>query len=283
MSVDQIPIGKFSFMTRLSQKALRLYDRKGLLVPEAKDPFTGYRYYTVPQLEKGMKIKTLNILGFSMEEISMLLGAESKGNYSQMETCMRKKLEETRSEIGKLQRIEGILQGACTHNGKIEELFKMSVTEPVIKEIPEIRVVSKREKGTIAISIGKLIGEICACISSPENQRNRVKVTGPVMFLCHDEEYKETDADIEIALPFSGRIALEDPKIEIKTLQAARVVSVIYRGPYPGVEAGYNRIFSYAEENSLETFGPSRELYYNDPAEVPEEELMTEVQIQVRQ
>ncbi|MDR7666095.1 hypothetical protein RG963_09985 [Methanosarcina sp. Z-7115] len=34
MSVDQIPIGKFSFMTRLSQKALRLYDRKGLLVPE---------------------------------------------------------------------------------------------------------------------------------------------------------------------------------------------------------------------------------------------------------
>jgi len=36
MSVDQIPIGKFSFMTRLSQKALRLYDRKGLLVPEEK-------------------------------------------------------------------------------------------------------------------------------------------------------------------------------------------------------------------------------------------------------
>jgi DNA-binding transcriptional MerR regulator len=41
MPTDQIPIGKFSFMTRLSQKALRLYDRKGLLVPEAKDPFTG--------------------------------------------------------------------------------------------------------------------------------------------------------------------------------------------------------------------------------------------------
>ena len=64
MPVDQIPIGKFSFMTRLSQKALRLYDRKGLLVPEAKDPFTGYRYYTVSQLEKGMKIKTLDLPWF---------------------------------------------------------------------------------------------------------------------------------------------------------------------------------------------------------------------------
>ena len=75
----------------------------------------------------------------------------------------------------------------------------MSVTEPVIKEIPEMRVISKREKGTFAATIGKLIGEICACVSSPENQRNRVKVTGPIMFLCHDEEYKETGADIEIA------------------------------------------------------------------------------------
>jgi len=283
MSVDQIPIGKFSFMTRLSQKALRLYDRKGLLVPEAKDPFTGYRYYTVPQLEKGMKIKTLSFLGFSLEEISMLLDAESKGNYEQMGACFRKKLEETLAEVGKLQRIEGILQGACKHNGKIMELFKMSVTEPVIKEIPEMRVVSKREKGTFAVTIGKLIGEICACASSPENQRNRVKVTGPVMFLCHDEEYKETGADIEIALPVSGRVSVEDPKMEIKTLPAVRVVSVIYRGPYPGVEAGYNRTFSYAEENNLEPFGPSRELYFNDPAEVPEEELMTEIQIQVRE
>lgn len=270
-------------MTRLSQKALRLYDRKGLLVPEAKDPFTGYRYYTVPQLEKGMKIKTLSFLGFSLEEISMLLDAESKGNYEQMGACFRKKLEETRARIGKLQRIEGILQGACEHNGKIMELFKMSVTEPVIKEIPEFRVVSKREKGTFDVTIHKLIGEICACVSSPENQRNRVKVTGPLMFLCHDEEYKETDADIEIALPVSGRVSVEDPKMEIKTLPAIKAVSVIYQGPYPEVEAGYNRALSFARENNLESFGPSRELYLNDPAEVPEEELMTEVQIQVRE
>jgi len=50
-------------MPRLSQKALRLYDRKGLLVPEAKDPFTEYRYYTVSQLEKGMKIDPLLLPG----------------------------------------------------------------------------------------------------------------------------------------------------------------------------------------------------------------------------
>jgi effector-binding domain-containing protein len=159
----------------------------------------------------------------------------------------------------------------------------MSVTEPVIKEIPELRVLSKREKGNFVETIGKLIGEICACVSSSENQRNRVKATGPIMFLCHDEEYKETGADIEIALPVSGRLSVEDPIMEIKTLPAVRAVSVIYRGPYPGVEAAYKKIFSYAEENNLETIMPSRELYFNDPAEVPEEELMTEVQVRIRE
>jgi effector-binding domain-containing protein len=282
MSVDQIPIGKFSLMTRLSQKALRLYDRKGLLVPEVKDNFTGYRYYTVPQIEQGMKIKTFIFLGFSLEEVSMLLDAEGKGNHEFIEACFRRKLEETQAEVGQLQRIEGILQGACKNSGKVMEIFKMSVTEPVIKEIPELRVISKREKGTFVVTIGKLIGEICACVSSPENQRNRVKATGPIIFLCHDEEYKETGADIEIVLPVSGRISVEDEKMEIKTLPAIRAVSVIYRGPYHKVEAGYNRIFSYTEENNLKTFIPSRELYFNDPAEVPEEELMTEVQIPVR-
>jgi effector-binding domain-containing protein len=283
MSVDQIPIGKFSLMTRLSQKALRLYDRKGLLVPEIKDSFTGYRYYTVPQIEQGMKIKTFTFLGFSLEEVSMLLDAERAGNQEFIETCFRKRLEEVRLEIGQLQRVEGILQGACKHSGKVMEIFKMSVTEPVIKEIPELRVISKREKGSFAVTIGKLIGEICACVSSPENQRNRVKVTGPIMFLCHDEEYKETDADIEVALPVSGRVSIEDPQMEVKILPAIRAVSVIYRGPYHKVEAGYKRICSYAEGNNLQTFIPGRELYFNDPAEVPEEELMTEVQIRVRE
>jgi hypothetical protein len=42
MTVDQIPIGRFSVVTRLSLKALRYYDEKGILAPKAKDPFIGY-------------------------------------------------------------------------------------------------------------------------------------------------------------------------------------------------------------------------------------------------
>lgn len=67
MTVDQIPIGRFSVITRLSQKALRYYDQKGILTPEAKDTITGYRYYTGTQIQQGVKIKHLTELGFSLE------------------------------------------------------------------------------------------------------------------------------------------------------------------------------------------------------------------------
>ena len=62
MPTDQIPIGRFGTITRLSQKALRYYDQKRILVPEAKDPFTGYRYYTGDQIQLGIKIKYLTNL-----------------------------------------------------------------------------------------------------------------------------------------------------------------------------------------------------------------------------
>ena len=76
MTVDQIPIGRFSVVTSLSLKALRYYDEKGILVPKAKDPFTGYRYYTGDQIAVGVKISTLTGLGFSLEETAGILEAE---------------------------------------------------------------------------------------------------------------------------------------------------------------------------------------------------------------
>ena len=75
MPVDQIPIGTFSRITRLSQKALRHYDERGLLVPAARDICTGYRYYTFAQAERGLRIRHLLWLGFDLSEVEAVLAA----------------------------------------------------------------------------------------------------------------------------------------------------------------------------------------------------------------
>jgi DNA-binding transcriptional MerR regulator len=40
---DLVPIGRFSQATRLSPRALRLYDERGLLIPARVDADSGYR------------------------------------------------------------------------------------------------------------------------------------------------------------------------------------------------------------------------------------------------
>jgi DNA-binding transcriptional MerR regulator len=50
--VKEISIGEFARRSRLSLKALRLYDERGVLVPARVDQGSGYRYYDTAQLEK---------------------------------------------------------------------------------------------------------------------------------------------------------------------------------------------------------------------------------------
>jgi DNA-binding transcriptional MerR regulator len=47
-----MPIGVFARATRLSIRALRNYDRSGLLRPAEVDPDTGYRRYAVDQFAR---------------------------------------------------------------------------------------------------------------------------------------------------------------------------------------------------------------------------------------
>jgi protein phosphatase len=49
---ELLTIGAFARLTRLTPKALRLYDELGLLPPVRVDPASGYRYYEPAQLER---------------------------------------------------------------------------------------------------------------------------------------------------------------------------------------------------------------------------------------
>ena len=280
MPVDQIPIGTFSRITHLSQKALRLYDERGLLVPAARDICTGYRYYTFVQVERGIRIRHLLWLGFGLSEVESILEARERGDAGTIREHFARRLAETEREAGRLHAIAEALrkQKQDPFNGG----FSMAITEPVIKDIPATRALSRRERGVYQEAIPRMIGELCAYVSPADGRQPAAKVTGPIMFICHDEEYRETDADIEVALPIVGSVNLDGSAAGVVTLPGGRFVSVLHTGPYPGVGKAYERLFAYMNEHRLVPAGPSRELYLNDPAEVPEEELLTEVQFPVQ-
>ena len=63
-----IPIGRFSRLTRLSVKALRLYDEMGILPPAHVDGDTGYRYYSWRQVDRATLIGLLDRAGIGPPE-----------------------------------------------------------------------------------------------------------------------------------------------------------------------------------------------------------------------
>ena len=71
-----VPIGQFSRMTRLSVKALRLYDENGLLPPAHVDSSTGYRYYDAAQANRAEIIRILRSIDMPLEQIRLVVDAK---------------------------------------------------------------------------------------------------------------------------------------------------------------------------------------------------------------
>ncbi len=278
----QISIGKFSQITALSQRALRLYDEKGFLVPK-RDRFNNYRYYTADQIEAGLKIKMLNWMGFSCAEVEeILVCLDDPARYeARIEQLFKQRLAMTQIEIQKLKKVEEVLQGK-----KALEVLYMTSTEPAVKEIPDARVISKSGKGPAEKLIPQLIGEVMQQIFSPANQRGNVNIAGPIMLLFEDwmltrmpGEVKDAGEMVfEIAVPIVGRISVEQG-FDVKTLPGGKMVSVIHTGSYSEVGGAYTKALGYLNANGLKIGGKCRELYLNDPRAVSEKELLTEIQI----
>ena len=64
-----LTIGAFARASRLSPKALRLYDELGLLRPARVDPVSGYRFYEPAQLERARLVAWLRRLGMPLARI----------------------------------------------------------------------------------------------------------------------------------------------------------------------------------------------------------------------
>ena len=65
----KLTIGEFSKINNISAKALRHYEKIGLLIPFERDNLSGYRYYVVEQIEQMSRIIYMKKLGFALEEI----------------------------------------------------------------------------------------------------------------------------------------------------------------------------------------------------------------------
>jgi len=110
-----------------------------------------------------------------------------------------------------------------------------------------------------------------------------IRIVGPPVSVCHEMSAEEAvkaneegNADVDVAVPVSHRVDDADD-IRCYELPGGRMAKIIHKGPYQDCATTYGRLFTWLQENGKKMNGPTREVYLNDPREVPPEEILTEI------
>ncbi|MEC1033677.1 MerR family transcriptional regulator [Bacillus paralicheniformis] len=117
---NRFRVGEVARLFKLPASTLRYYDEIGLFKPKYTDPETSYRYYGVEQFQVLDTIIFLRKNGFSLKDIQHQLNKRTP------ETTMdilKKKLEEVRTEIFRLQRSAARIENKIS---TIEEGIKLA-------------------------------------------------------------------------------------------------------------------------------------------------------------
>lgn len=98
MTQKQYSIGELSRLCNVSRKALRFYDKIGLISSSRHDS-NNYRVYTEDELLLVLVLKYYKQMGFALEEMRALIGGQARNVYASLRGAFEKKLD----EIGKAQ------------------------------------------------------------------------------------------------------------------------------------------------------------------------------------
>ncbi len=266
--MNLVPIGRFSKMTRLSVKALRLYDQNGLLPPAHVDPSSGYRYYDLAQARRAEAVRILRLVDMPLDEIRTIVESDDPELVHKQLVVHRERLaDRLAAQEHTLAFLEALIQ-------RKEAIMPYDIQ--VIEAPPQV-VAATRIHTTlhrIGEDIGKGFGTLMQVMG-----REGVAGSGPPLIVYHDVIDEDTAGDIEICVPVAGDISGDD--VYTRELEGGTVASAVHRGPYAEIGPAYHTLTGWISEHGHEIAGPPREIYLNDPQTVPPEEILTRVEFPI--
>ena len=249
----KLKIGEFSRLMQVTVKTLRHYEQKGLLIPEEIDEWTGYRYYSITQMQKLNTIRQLQQLGFTLDEIRDLYDNKSQAPSVEQLT---EKIEETERELQRLQARRTQLLEWMDSRKKIKTMENLKFS---IQSLPEVIVASHRE----VISGYAALGLLCVEKIGPEMQRIGCKCPPPgyCFTIEHNKEYHPTDIDIEYCEQVE-EMGTDSAIIQFKRLAAVpTALCMKHFGPYERFHESFTEAFAYIEEQGYKIAGHPRTCY----------------------
>jgi DNA-binding transcriptional MerR regulator len=239
-----VPIGQFAAASRLSLKALRLYDDNGLLPPARVDPESGYRYYRLQQLGQATTIRLLRRAGMPLAEIRAFLAAPSAAQLDEYEQTLLGELADRRLVLRYLRR-------------RLKEAPMFHVAAKQVEAQP---YVSRMKK----VRVPDLEPFICRTI---EELSHAHESSGPAFALYHGEVNEQDEGPVEVG------IATRDGDKQLPAGEVAYTTATGEQCRFPEIIGAYDAIAAWVKEAGRELDGPPREVYEVDGGELKEDRI----------
>lgn len=255
--VARLSIGQFAKRCRLSIKALRHYDRVGLLSPAHVDERSGYRYYDTSQSSRAVTIAMLRGLDVPLAAIRQLLDGAEIGATLEAE---RQRFERERQQktmalraIEQMIRAEALLPyDVRTRHEPARRMVSMTIETTYEWHVPD----------TTAL-VFRLFDALHAA---------GLPVEAPVM----GRTRAEGDAlQVAALAPLACDTAPDEASVE--ELAGGEVAWTVHRGAYEALGLAHHALHAWAQSHEREVRDDVLEIYLDDPRTVAPEALRTEV------
>jgi DNA-binding transcriptional MerR regulator len=251
-SDEMLTIGAFSKRSRLSLKALRLYDEMALLRPAAVDPQNGYRYYGQDQLELARLIGFLRSLEMPLAQIAEVISLDGMAAVKSIGTYWQGVEADVRTKRKLVRYLVRYLSGKGVHMFAIET-----------RQIPDQQVAAI-ERRVLVGALPQFIGEAMGLVYDALGQAGAE--TGIPLVVYHGEVNTDSDGPVEVCVPYVGdvkatgeiRLRLEPGHTEAFTRITKAQVA------FPGILEAYEAVEKWAADNDRPAIGSPREVYFTD-------------------
>lgn len=243
--------GEFARRSRLSVKALRLYDRSGLLRPAEVHPGNGYRRYAERQLYAARLIVLLRRLDMPLSQVAEILaagGADAGELLARYWTDVERRLAAQRDLADRL--VRSLAGEARAPEGE----WPVATREvPAQSVLTEQRYVTSGELRWIHEATVRLTA-VAARHGGPAGHR---------FVVFHGEVSEDADGPVEVCLPVTAGAV--DPAVVAVRHEPAHTEAYIpvIRGHFeaPQILSVYDAARRWVRERGLLVAAPPREVY----------------------
>ncbi|MFD4562190.1 MerR family transcriptional regulator [Streptomyces sp. NPDC058469] len=264
MDDELLTIGAFAARARLSAKALRLYDRLGLLCPDRVDEVSGYRYYRADQVERARLVALLRQLDMPLARIAELVEADG----ADAAELLAAYWTDVETKVAGQRTLAEYLRARLS--GRSSEMYGKFVVETV--EVPE-QVLITETRHTLADELPAWIGASLGRLEAAAKECGGVSAAPFVVY--HAEVSMESDGPAESCVPVAdeaaarawaaaqGRAWQTAVRVEpARRLAYARITKA--QVAHPQILAAFEAVEQWVAAQGLRYAGPCREVYFAD-------------------